>query len=81
MTGPTSHEESIRVRLLDGIDTFGATYLFDQVAQRRVHKTLIQLAAAHASWKHYFANFAQQTGAEAECGADHTLGKRQQIHA
>jgi hypothetical protein len=48
VAGSAPRKEVTRLWLLDGIDTFSSPDSFDHIAQRRVHKALVQRAAAHA---------------------------------
>src|SRR5215831_7877215 len=77
MTGSASRKEMAWLRLLDGIDALRSTDFFDHVAQRRIHKALVQRASAHAGRERHFADFAQKTRTEGESSADHAFGKRQ----
>src|SRR5215471_20176694 len=75
MTGSAPRKEVTWLRLLDGIDTLRSTDFFDHVAQRRIHKALVQRASTHNRRERQFADFAQETGTEAESGADHPFGE------
>src|SRR5882762_468406 len=79
MTHAAPRKKVLRLRHFGGIDALGAADLLDHVAQRGVHEVLVKLAAAHGPWQRELADFTQQSGAEAQCRADHAFRKRQEV--